>query len=523
MPRGIKLTSKHAQLLTNAKLVFESMFVNGEADRLKIYISKPASFERMTKGSLFFSAEGENGNNHSVRVRLNKNEIRIAEFKYLFRHNEEEYAAFRIRCDIAEKTVSHKASALQRAKPFLAVSIKDIDEELLEFFYSNPSNVDMSIFDIGDEPYTFPDTGFGIQRLWGQEIAIENVIDSDGNGKVERIVKADKYVCHEEWIENENINLSNAFITFSNRANFSNCVFRNANLIFKKEQYGDIYFSNCLFDDLTVTAPDSGVVIKSSYGEIINFNGRNLSCRNSMIRNLSFHQVKRYHSHSFTLYSSSVSKLSIRNEIEDTFDRDVKADIRESKVGHLLLWTTNKVNSANIDVRVCNGSSINHVSWLGSHYQESKITISHGDSMLFGRKMLRKNFKYEGIDFKGKNEYSQTAPFIAWKKARNGKGHKYIIIQLLIPEDANHNADLPVSASKKCRANKAEVLGFYDLCGKKLSPDDVQAYSIYDNSFKYNVGDKIEIDDYDSYDNEFTECAPGIHFYLEFEKAVGHY
>jgi uncharacterized protein YjbI with pentapeptide repeats len=92
-----------------------------------------------------------------------------------------------------------------------------------------------------------------------------------------------------------------------------------------------------------------------------------------------------------------------------------------------------------------------------------------------------------------------TEPMIGYKKARGGK-----IITLEMPIGSKvfsiHN--------KKRRTNKVKVI---DMQG------EAELGSIRDNSFKYHVGDEIEITDFDERYN--VECSTGIHFFLTREEA----
>ena len=92
-----------------------------------------------------------------------------------------------------------------------------------------------------------------------------------------------------------------------------------------------------------------------------------------------------------------------------------------------------------------------------------------------------------------------TEPMIGYKKAYGDK-----IITLEIPIGAKV---FSINNNKR-RANKVNVInmqGETKLCSK------------YDTSFKYHVGDEIEIKDFD--ENYNVECGSGIHFFLTREEA----
>ena len=106
--------------------------------------------------------------------------------------------------------------------------------------------------------------------------------------------------------------------------------------------------------------------------------------------------------------------------------------------------------------------------------------------------------------------YSLACPeeggFIGYKKA-----DKYLV-KLLIPEDAKRLS----ATSRKCRCNKAKVLGIYDYERNLLEVKEV--VSDRDKNFIYQVGKTVEVKDFD--EDRWHECSTGIHFFINFEEAV---
>ena len=96
--------------------------------------------------------------------------------------------------------------------------------------------------------------------------------------------------------------------------------------------------------------------------------------------------------------------------------------------------------------------------------------------------------------------------FIGWKKA---SGH---IVKLRIPEDARRSS----ATGHKCRCDKAYVMEIQDMDGTKATEDTVR--SDHDKNFVYTVGATVEVPDFD--DNRWSECAPGIHFFIDRRAAV---
>lgn len=96
--------------------------------------------------------------------------------------------------------------------------------------------------------------------------------------------------------------------------------------------------------------------------------------------------------------------------------------------------------------------------------------------------------------------------FIGWKKA---SGH---IVKLRIPEDARRSS----ATGHKCRCDKAYVMEIQNMDGTKATEDTVR--SDHDKNFVYTVGATVEVPDLD--DNMWSECAPGIHFFIDRRAAV---
>lgn len=99
-----------------------------------------------------------------------------------------------------------------------------------------------------------------------------------------------------------------------------------------------------------------------------------------------------------------------------------------------------------------------------------------------------------------------TGSFIGYKKASN------MIIKLEITEDAKRTS----ATSRKCRCNKAKVLGIYDYNNNLL--EDKEVASDRDKDFIYRVGEVAEVKDFD--EDRWNECSIGIHFFINFQEAV---
>lgn len=127
-----------------------------------------------------------------------------------------------------------------------------------------------------------------------------------------------------------------------------------------------------------------------------------------------------------------------------------------------------------------------------------------------------------GYEFSLSRDYDM----IVWKKAFNTKikynnyrepYYEHVIIKLKIPKDAS-----VVFTPSKCRASRAIVLGFYPCAfGGEVYPLDItSAMSWYDHAFRYNLGEEIVPDCFNS--NWRRTCSHGIHFFRNFDDAVNY-
>ena len=114
-----------------------------------------------------------------------------------------------------------------------------------------------------------------------------------------------------------------------------------------------------------------------------------------------------------------------------------------------------------------------------------------------------------GADLRGVRHDERTAfyamqcpekgAYIGYKKA-GGK-----IVELEIQEDAKRSS----ATTRKCRASKAKVLSITSIDGEEHFEE---AKSNYDNSFVYEVGETVEVKDFD--ENRWNECSAGIHHFI---------
>ena len=99
----------------------------------------------------------------------------------------------------------------------------------------------------------------------------------------------------------------------------------------------------------------------------------------------------------------------------------------------------------------------------------------------------------------------EEGEFIGFKKASG------YIVKLKIPEDAKRSS----ATGRKCRCSKAVVLSITKNSGENDGTKEVR--SSHDRSFIYRVGETVEVADF--CEDRYTECAPGIHFFITRKEA----
>ena len=161
-----------------------------------------------------------------------------------------------------------------------------------------------------------------------------------------------------------------------------------------------------------------------------------------------------------------------------------------------------------------NGAQMSHASMshakllgaglLAANLEESNLVGAHFSGALMAGANLR------GAALPHFQICPQTGAFHGFKKARG-----VYILELLIPAGAARTSAL---TSRKCRASRVKVLTATTLAG---DPAPHQEYaSNYDSTFIYKVGKFVRVKNYS--DDIRETCAPGIHFFMTREEAVGY-
>ena len=143
------------------------------------------------------------------------------------------------------------------------------------------------------------------------------------------------------------------------------------------------------------------------------------------------------------------------------------------------------------------------------------------DANLRNANLRNANFKgadLEGADLEGA-DYSEYTSFLAYQCPIEGSfiGWKKCdgyIVKLKICEDAERSS----STSLKCRCSKAEVLEIQNIDGSIADITEIR--SNYDKNFIYEVGETVEVKDFDKC--RWNECSTGIHFFIDRNMAVAY-
>lgn len=183
-------------------------------------------------------------------------------------------------------------------------------------------------------------------------------------------------------------------------------------------------------------------------------------------------------------------------------------------------------NAKLIGVGLC-GADLRHAVFRGTEFKDVWLDGANLDGVYFADASFEnvhiRGTKLDDVDFsRAKNTpfipmiCPDTGSFIGWKGALVGHDDP-VIIKLLIPEGAKRSSGV----GRKCRCDKAIVLEIQSPYEAIDLGDSIEAYSMYDNDFKYRVGNIIT-PDLQFNENRWIECASGIHFFINRQEAVDY-
>ena len=196
--------------------------------------------------------------------------------------------------------------------------------------------------------------------------------------------------------------------------------------------------------------------------------------------------------------------------------KQIKIEIRNRWTGSVVFEYTKEGNTITETVldAIRRGADLHSADLYGADLRGSNLRCANlCDADLCGANLCGADLR--STDLRGANlrdakgcylSCPTEGSFIGWKKA---SGH---IVKLRIPEDARRSS----ATGRKCRCDKAYVMEIQNMDGTRATEDTVRSDN--DKNFVYTVGATVEVLDFD--DNRWSECAPGIHFFIDRRAAV---
>ena len=196
--------------------------------------------------------------------------------------------------------------------------------------------------------------------------------------------------------------------------------------------------------------------------------------------------------------------------------KQIKIEIRNRWTGSVVFEYTKEGNTITETVldAIRRGADLHSADLYGADLRGSNLRCANlCDADLRGANLYGADLRstdLRGANLRGAKGCYLSCPtegsFIGWKKA---SGH---IVKLRIPEDARRSS----ATGHKCRCDKAYVMEIQNMDGTRATEDTVRSDN--DKNFVYTVGATVEVPDFN--DNRWSECAPGIHFFIDRRAAV---
>lgn len=172
-------------------------------------------------------------------------------------------------------------------------------------------------------------------------------------------------------------------------------------------------------------------------------------------------------------------------------------------------------------------NSVNGCAFYGCDFSLLDI---YGDKSYRDNRTVFSDCDFHDDDNKNIPDLPMACPragsFIAYKKVNVRYGGADGFVPFDIGSTAIVVLQVPASAKrlsangKKCRCDRAKILRFETLGGEKIkNPEKYNFLSMHDPSFNYIVGETIT-PEFAFNTDRWTECASGIHFFMNREDAV---
>ena len=186
------------------------------------------------------------------------------------------------------------------------------------------------------------------------------------------------------------------------------------------------------------------------------------------------------------------------NEILENHNHYLRRDVKG------LASMRANLRGANLRYANLRYANLSRANLRGANLRDADLRNANLDGANFRDADLRdaKNIPYIPL------ECPSEGSFIGWKKINK------ILIKLEIPEDARRSS----ATTKKCRCDKAKVLGFYDLNSTELNIDKIINNNY--NTCEYIKGEMVYPDSFD--EDRWNECSHGIHFFINKQDAINY-
>ena len=186
------------------------------------------------------------------------------------------------------------------------------------------------------------------------------------------------------------------------------------------------------------------------------------------------------------------------NEILENHNHYLRRDVKG------LASMRANLSRANLRYANLRYANLSRANLRGANLRDADLRNANLDGANFRDADLRdaKNILYIPL------ECPSEGSFIGWKKINK------ILIKLEIPEDARRSS----ATTKKCRCDKAKVLGFYDLNSTELNIDKIINNNY--NTCEYIKGEMVYPDSFD--EDRWNECSHGIHFFINKQDAINY-
>ena len=201
---------------------------------------------------------------------------------------------------------------------------------------------------------------------------------------------------------------------------------------------------------------------------------------------------------------------------DDENEEAEKADLRNTDLSGANLNYANlnyaNLSGANLNYANLSGANLNYANLSGADLRNTDLSgVNLSGANLNYANLSGADLNYanlSGANFDEKEKYNRLGVILKEKILGYKKCKNDIIVTLEIPKGA---IVFGINGAK-FRTNKAKCIEISD--GKK------EAVSIFDNWFKYEIGKKYEIKNFNLQYN--IECGTGIHFFKTIEEAKNY-